>query len=1152
MISALPGSRRIQRSVVRVEDGADHGTAFLINQTASFATFLTAFHVVYSAWRQGRGVLLRIKDHTLTADIDATDADRDVALLKAQVPPSLGLRAPAIATISRVGRLTVFEMLDPDAGIVAPLQVAISSVGETAVAFEIGESKRVIDGVWSQQGLRIIAGTSGAPVVSEEDQAIVAIACAGVDALEQAFFVPLISVRRPHASPPTQAIAEAIDKAAEATIRLGRQPNPRGIALRCWLQTRRSANSLAISGVYDPRYTISRESLETSVQKFLASERHVALLAGTSGSGKSAGLARLARSQQLSRPCLFLRAAQVEISQHPLEDALAKALGMAGADSLGEMAISELSPLLIIDGFNELAIAREGWRSFVRVHLAQLINILQKKGWKLLISTRVDRLSDLHDVQELVSLYNPTPDTDGTVEVARTFDPGEKKLPFIPLIGFERREFDYLIQLHGLPGGLPFSELRHPILFRLAVEAYKNEHTTQLRIRELFNRYLSGLVIAIHARSPGRSRDRIPKLLESWTALPETTALGYIDSASLGDPQNEAIAEAAVAEGLFERVPNGYRYIYDEISDFVRARTLIADLASCAEATGAPIIATIDKLLGSGCTSGTVARALEMLSVDRPDVFKKLAQELTAELKVRNVADPAPGRMIPIRKLRGIIRVLALVEKGGPLDEAKDCSPIFGIGGLEPGIEWSNMSPVPYLISDDHISYAFDEERMWRIGRLAAINDSDRDSYPFRLKDLRNDVAYETAKKLLNGGEVFKVLKHFVTGFPERALERLTCGLVDHQPIGREHTFSSFCAQAILVFADRFELASVLRSLVQQPYVEAREALGQIVKLYPDESLSIFLRDDIGFVEQPLLAAEVLNFFLTAVPSRADKITEIAAKLVAYHDHPVSSYSRFYAQWGALLPYGFVANAVRREWFSGGAPLNSLIECAATALLSWGEAFDMILERLRRTETDLHLFVSSLGSYWKHYSYFTRDPSRLDLIVAAIWAGHPNITGAHAYAAEVLLNLAVHQGVWSQALQTFIEEVCKANPTKGARTLRFSIAEYAFGRLSEDLQKQICDSILSSFENENVRDVIDLCLERAPKTFRTRYLIEYFVNKFGSKELFELARDEVEFFRSNDYTIPEEWMLLVAYLRELDRETFEEYENHFHQILPGA
>ena len=103
-------------------------------------------------------------------------------------------------------------------------------MGETAVSYEINGQQTVIDNVWSQQGLEIAGGTSGAPVVSEEDDAIVAVACAGADALNQAFFVPLPE-KWPGKEGAGRLISDVIASAKDAATRLGRNPNRSGLAL---------------------------------------------------------------------------------------------------------------------------------------------------------------------------------------------------------------------------------------------------------------------------------------------------------------------------------------------------------------------------------------------------------------------------------------------------------------------------------------------------------------------------------------------------------------------------------------------------------------------------------------------------------------------------------------------------------------------------------------------------------------------------------------------------------------------------------------------------------------------------------------------------------------------------------------------------------
>jgi hypothetical protein len=707
------------------------------------------------------------------------------------------------------------------------------------------------------------------------------------------------------------------------------------------------------------------------------------------------------------------------------------------------------------------------------------------------------------------------------------------------LEGFERQEFDRLIKFYGLPGGLPFAELRHPIVFRLMVEAHKQGRTGPLRIRELFDRYLTELVVRIHARLLNRSKERINKLLESWTALPQTAALGYIEAAGLVSAEDEAIAEAAVAEGLLEHVPCGYRYVYDEISDFVRARTLSEHLVSLSANTDRPILVTIDELLKGGCTPGSVARALEILSDVNADAFRALAQRLAAELKAANGIDPL-GSWSTVRGIFGVIRVLALVEKGGPFDVAKDRSPIFWIGSSETENGWSGSGLVPYLISTDHISYAFNEDQIWRLIKLAAASDADRDSYPFRWKDIRNDGALETARRELNTREVFKVVRHFITGFPEAALKRLSAGLADERRIGREHSFGSFCAQAICVFADRFDLSAVLRTFVQH---SSCDGIIRIFRLYPDASLAMFFQHDMGFIKQPSLCADVLLGSLAAMPDKAGTIERIAAELITTHNHPLSAYSSRLPKLKEALSHGSLGNKIRTEWLSGQSDLRSLAQGAAAGLISWDEMFDLMLDRLRRADIDLYSFVSPLGYLWDTYDYFTRSGGRLRLIVAAISEGFPLFTDDHVYAAEAFLYVSLKQGLWEEAVKNFVERVSRENPERAASSLRYTIASGDFDRVSEDEQAKISDDLIACFRKEDLITIIDLCMERIPDRFVAKYFIRSYIKLFGSTDLFEISKERVAHCKSHGFPLLEEWRALIQHLSQFDPEGFQRYKS---------
>ena len=852
MASARPSSHRFGQSVVHVEVGKHFGTAFLTNLSERSGLFLTAYHVISPAVHGKLPIKLRRgNSRGFAAKIVDINRERDLALLSAKVPANVHLRSFAIAPVHDVGRLTVLQMLNPDQGIIAPLFVSVPFAGETAVEMEVDGELVTIDRVWSQQGLQIAGGVSGAPVVSELDDAIVAVACAGADRLDQAFFVPLISAQVGARKRNGKMIANSIIKAQES-IRLGRYPNGRGIALRCWLKTRESVRSLAVSGVYDRAHAIDRPSLGSALKLFMSSDKPVSILAGESGVGKSTSVAKLVQTIKCERPVLLLRAAQIPSGRESLKSALCDALKISDASTFDKVpAIAGPAPLIVLDGINEVTIARHEWPGFTRSQLAQFGDMVGRKGWKLLITTRVDRLEDITEIKHILGnkLFDPMP------------KPERSQLPpYIRLGSFDRDEFSELLRIYELPPSLPFPELRHPIVFRLAAEASVTDHGTGIRVRDLFAQYFSEIVTKIHFRCEGKNRDRIRELIEQWASTNSLRNSGRLSYEDLGESADEAIAEAGVAEGLFERVPGGYRFVYDEVYDYVRAGRLAQELDRQIRTAHEPSIALLKTARANGATFGSLARALELLADRFPETCERFADALADELAADAASMPPPASSdisttdpqfkLSIAALSRLalepVRTLSLVEKGGPFDRAKQYLPLLTSSGSLGA--WGVHSHFPFMVSDDHLSYAFSEESMWRMIRLTAASRG-RDSFPWRAKDVADDLAHEAARDALETTEHFKVVRHFVTGFPNEAFEKLSQGLAETERIGSEHSFGSFCAQVLAVYSDRYELTKLLK-IVPQPMFYA--LFERLAKHHADKILDVFFDEKIGFVARPI------------------------------------------------------------------------------------------------------------------------------------------------------------------------------------------------------------------------------------------------------------------------------------------------------------
>jgi hypothetical protein len=507
--------------------------------------------------------------------------------------------------------------------------------------------------------------------------------------------------------------------------------------------------------------------------------------------------------------------------------------------------------------------------------------------------------------------------------------------------------------------------------------------------------------------------------------------------------------------------------------------------------------------------------------------------------------------MLPIEELRGAIRVLSRVEKGGPLDVAKDELPLFGIGRLDPGAAWDPHSRLPYEVSDDHISYAFDEERIWRMVRLAATLTRDRDSYPYRLQDILDDIAYRTAKYDFYQYEKFKVLRHFVTGFPDRALKRLILGLSDTEQLGREHTFASFCSHAIATYANQFALAGLIKILVGQPDFKARLVLVRLFKLYPDEALAKFPVKDTSLLKQPDYAADILLKIASEVPALAEKIAEIAAGLISDHGHSVSPYSPFFSRWSETPFRDSVAKAMLHEWRTGKGPVISLVALVNAGLLSSNDLFDLLLKTLRHGERSPRSLVSALSD---RIGAFTDDQEKIasfDRIIAAMFEGFPVLTDEHINATESLVYASLEAGFVSPSLQGLIKRVSEDLP-KAAYYLRFPILNDRFEELPDSTQRQLCDLIVPRADEEVALAVLVACLERIPKAFRTKYIAQTFISRFGSDDLFELAKARIEHNQMMKSKPREDTIALIEILKELDPGTFERYGDVLRPALQGS
>ncbi|MBR0706267.1 hypothetical protein JQ603_07180 [Bradyrhizobium liaoningense] len=1079
--------------------------------------------------------------------VDYNEA-RDMALLAVDLP-KLPREAPASAAV-RPGsiylgipssQLQVLQMLNPELGIVAPFVVQAPVIGETSIVYEIGGQQRIIERVLSQQNLTIPGGVSGAPVFSAENGAIVAMACAAADQLAQSFFVPLRSTKPAQRNPTKgedngQQISQLLSWAERELTRLGSAPNSKGVSALAWIQTRSAIHSLADSGVYDPKYILERDSLVNSLALFLKSDSDTAVLAGTSGVGKSSSVARILRTRTLKRPVLLLRAAQIRHTTDTLVDALLSALNITSFENVTHFDTASTSrPLVVVDGINELAIPGD-WDSFTKNTLVPFATNIARRGWKLLFITREDRLDELTELSRSLKLYEPNPALKAE---------NKARFPFIAIEGFSRDEFDTLVSLHGLPANLPFSDLRHPIVFRLMVEANKGKKLEHVRIRTLLSLYIDEVIRKIHFRCSKRSRDRIRGAIQEWTESDKVTHRGFLPIGVFEDTDDEELAEAAVSESLLERVPGGYRYVYDEIFDFVVSPKIARFIKSRLDESNFSLITIVNNLSTAGTSAGAIARCLELLSEHDPEIASLLAERLVQELNGLRPLSESITAPNSIRTLFPLMRVLGSTEKGGPLDLAKDALPLFDEAGSEFDTTWNGHFSISYALSDDHISYAFDDDRMWRMIKLAAFGRPREGSYPFRSKDVGSSDGIELARHQIDTLSQYKVVRHFLTVSPTHAQERFLNGLEDQSRIGSEHSFSSFCAQIIYVFLEKFDFGTIVRGLAKSRSSESFNLFLKLTKAHPRLIFPYIKNGDL--LNAPELTSRSLAIITSTSSELKTPSIKLAFSMVSVHNHPIFAYSTFFSNWASqdvgvdLLP------SILAAWDAGDGTEHEIALSATSGLLSLDRVLELLASRLNTQSGErnrLGFYISSLEDYWKTVA---DDDKRLDIVdkvVRVFWATRAAKTIEQIFAIEVLLHWSLSAGAIRGPLLGVLESSCKEFPTEVGFNFRYVIRDRA-RRLDEVTRDNLLAPIFSNASWSSIAQIVGATLRARPESADSVDLVRRAIARFGARHLFERVVEDVRRSQELDFLLDDEAGALIQILSEVDPEMFEEYREIF-------
>jgi hypothetical protein len=611
----LDADRALREATVRLvaPGGGLAGTAFLVGGEG---LALTCHHVV-----AGHDSLRAIDSAgrawtaTPTSLDDAELSQSDMALVRltggeGALPPPLPLvaREPGTSFASRVQQKDgeAYRDAAPLAGVLrGPTRIAYG-------AYRV-EGRAVAEA-------QVQPGMSGSVVWDRDAAAAIGLLAvsAGLDPNLGGFAIPFAHAGR------SERLREVIAQNEAAVPRYGDRPNSLGLIALLGAGSAHARARLLARGILQPDRYVPREGFPEALDTFLASDRTALAIVSAAGQGKTNLLAQVGELRP-DRPSWLARAADLAEGDPPARG-LNRLLQNAGAPpGLVWPKMAEacgLAPILLLDGLNEAPIPEHRIASD---WLPDLIAEAADAGWRVIYTTRRE-------------LYAALPDA--TKQAQGAFTLGR----------FNSREAAAAAAAYGAGRRRGGGVEREPLLLRIRAEVGGDAPRS-----EVLNRFVRRLVDEALARARGAHP---AALLQRLAELAERAARDETGVAPYDDPffADAVLTEALCDANLLEEVPAGYRFVFDEVADFLHAQR-----AAAAIAAGAAVPSAAPNVLGL---------ALELL-----DDGKAERAEATATALANRVAEggragvSAFATISAIPDAPGLIRAKALAVEAAANDD---------------------------------------------------------------------------------------------------------------------------------------------------------------------------------------------------------------------------------------------------------------------------------------------------------------------------------------------------------------------------------------------------------------------------------------------------------------------------------------------------
>lgn len=579
------------------------GTGFLIDDSG---TVLTCHHVV-----DGRAsIRLHGPDGSITevSEADITAAPEiDLALIRAAAPS--GTPLPLVSDASATTRYWAkgFHRLSEAIRGAFPVQGNI--IGRTSIAYPGGTADYRVDNVFVLRDDSIDPGLSGAPVLDPDAGVVVAVVSTKFisESWNGGFAVPI-----GHAAG-HPALRADVARNQSAVAAFGPYLNaPAARALCAEVTESELDNLIQLRGV-DLGRRVPRKAAEAAMASFLGSDSPILALVGQSGVGKSTEMAALAR--RLPGRALLLRGSSLSRgAAGGVGEAIRAAVsGRRGKRPLppdaDELMARALSPdgglIVLLDGLNEAPFSGRAFEEWV----ADTRAWLRGTTGRLVVSCRSELWGDLVGRALAAKLDERTP-------------------AVIFLAVFDDDEYRAALDVYGDVTGGDSPVLRLPLVLGLWSRYQAGEHRPldgTISLNRAIEAYVEEAARSLAARGTGAplSAHVMRSRLEAVAELMWKHDSDTVDITSLGTVLGTAaLIDDLVSEGVMAAASSGYRFVYDDVSDWLQARTLDLDHELTAIGSGGdsqwrrvgPIAAALRQVelgRGPGVLCGLLVRLLQ-------------------------------------------------------------------------------------------------------------------------------------------------------------------------------------------------------------------------------------------------------------------------------------------------------------------------------------------------------------------------------------------------------------------------------------------------------------------------------------------------------------------------------------------------------------